>query len=45
MAVSLLKSVLLYCPIYKQETLVNIKKSKLSVIRMSNLIFKEDNKL
>ena len=35
----------LYCPKCKQETLVNVKKSKLSVIRMANLISKEDNEL
>lgn len=35
----------LYCPKCKQETLVNVKKAKLSVIRMADLIFKEDNEL
>ncbi|HCD91187.1 MAG TPA: conjugal transfer protein [Ruminococcaceae bacterium] len=35
----------LYCPKCKQETLVNVKKSKLSVIRMADLISKEDNEL
>lgn len=35
----------LYCPKCKQETLVNIKNTQLSVIRLNNLIFKEDNKL
>ena len=35
----------LYCPICKQETLVNVKNTQLSVIRLNNLIFKEDNKL
>ena len=35
----------LYCPKCKQETLVNVKKTQLSVIRLNNLIFKEDNKL
>ena len=35
----------LYCPKCKQETLVNAKNTQLSVIRLNNLIFKEDNKL
>lgn len=35
----------LYCPKCKQETLVNVKDTQLSVIRLNNLIFKEDNKL
>ena len=35
----------LYCPQCKQETLVNVKNAQLSVIRLNNLIFKEDNKL
>lgn len=35
----------LYCPKCKQETLVNVKNAQLSVIRLNNLIFKEDNKL
>ena len=35
----------LYCPKCKQETLVNVKNTNLSVIRLNNLIFKEDNKL
>ena len=35
----------LYCPKCKQETLVNGKNTQLSVIRLNNLIFKEDNKL
>lgn len=35
----------LYCPKCKQETLVNVKKTNLSVIRMSNLISEEDNGL
>ena len=35
----------LYCPKCKQETLVNVKKSKLSVIRMANLISKEDRRI
>ena len=35
----------LYCPKCKQETLVNVKNTQLSVIRLNNLIFKEDNKL
>ena len=34
----------LYCPKCKQETLVNVKNTQLSVIRLNNLIFKEDNK-
>ena len=34
----------LYCPKCKQETLVNVKNTQLSVIRLHNLIFKEDNK-
>lgn len=33
----------LYCPKCKQETLVNVKKTNLSVICMSNLISKGDN--
>jgi len=40
-----LKNFPLYCPKCKQETLVNVKKSKLSVIRMADLISKEDNEL
>ena len=35
----------LYCPKCKQETLVNVKNTHLSVIRLNSLIFKEDNKL
>lgn len=35
----------LYCPKCKQETLVNVKNTQLSVIRLNNLILKEDNKL
>ena len=35
----------LYCPKCKKETLVNVKNTQLSVIRLNNLIFKEDNKL
>ena len=35
----------LYCPKCKQETLVNVKNTQLSVIRLNNLIFKEGNKL
>ena len=35
----------LYCPKCKQETLVNVKNTQLSVIRLNSLIFKEDNKL
>lgn len=35
----------LYCPKCKQETLVNVKNTQLSVIRLNNLFFKEDNKL
>lgn len=35
----------LYFPKCKQETLVNVKNAQLSVIRLNNLIFKEDNKL
>ena len=35
----------LYCPKCKQETLVNVKDTQLSVIRLNNLIFEEDNKL
>ena len=35
----------LFCPKCKQETLVNVKNTQLSVIRLNNLIFKEDNKL
>lgn len=35
----------LYCPKCKQETLVNVRNTQLSVIRLNNLIFKEDNKL
>ena len=35
----------LYCPKCKQETLVNVKNTQLSVIRLNNLIYKEDNKL
>ena len=35
----------LYCPKCKQETLVNVKNAQLSVIRLNNLIFEEDNKL
>lgn len=35
----------LYCPKCKQETLLNVKNTQLSVIRLNNLIFKEDNKL
>lgn len=35
----------LYCPKCKQETSVNVKNTQLSVIRLNNLIFKEDNKL
>lgn len=35
----------LYCPKCKQETLVNVKETNLSVIRMSNLMSKEDKKL
>ena len=35
----------LYCPKCKQETLVNVKNTQQSVIRLNNLIFKEDNKL
>ena len=35
----------LYCPKCKQETLVNVKNTQLSVIRLNNLIIKEDNKL
>ena len=35
----------LYCPKCKQETLVNVKNTQLSVIRLNNLIFEEDNKL
>ena len=35
----------LYCLKCKQETLVNVKDTQLSVIRLNNLIFKEDNKL
>ena len=35
----------LYCPKCKQETLVNVKNTQLSVILLNNLIFKEDNKL
>ena len=35
----------LYCPKCKQEALVNVKNTQLSVIRLNNLIFKEDNKL
>ena len=35
----------LYCPKCKQETLVNVKNTQLSVIRLNDLIFKEDNKL
>ncbi|MGN0566167.1 MAG: cysteine-rich KTR domain-containing protein [Candidatus Limousia pullorum] len=35
----------LYCPKCKQETLVNVKKTNLSVICMSNLISKEDKEL
>ena len=35
----------LYCPKCKQETLVNVKNTQLSVIQLNNLIFKEDNKL
>ena len=35
----------LYCPKCKQETLVNVKNTQLSVIRLNNLIFKEDIKL
>ena len=35
----------LYCPKCRQETLVNVKNTQLSVIRLNNLIFKEDNKL
>ena len=35
----------LYCPKCKQDTLVNVKNTQLSVIRLNNLIFKEDNKL
>ncbi len=35
----------LYCPKCKQETLVNVKKTNLSVIRMSNLISEEDSNL
>ena len=30
----------LYCPKCKQETLVNVKNTQLSVIRLNNLIFK-----
>ena len=40
-----LKNFPLYCPKCKQETLVNVKNTQLSVIRLNNLIFKEDNKL
>ena len=42
---TVLKNYPLYCPKCKQETLVNVKKAKLSVIRMADLIFKEDNEL
>ena len=35
----------LYFPKCKQETLVNVKNTQLSVIRLNNLIFEEDNKL
>ena len=35
----------LYCPKCKQETLVNVKNTQRAVIRLNNLIFKEDNKL
>ena len=35
----------LYCPKCKQETLVNVKNTQLSVIRLNNLIFKEENKI
>ena len=35
----------LYCTKCKQETLVNVKNTQLSVIRLNNLIFKEGNKL
>ena len=42
---TILKNYPLYCPKCKQETLVNVKKSKLSVIRMADLISKEDNEL
>ena len=35
----------LYCPKCKQETLVNVKNTQLSVIRLNNLIFKYGNKL
>ena len=40
-----LKNFPLYCPKCKQETLVNVKNTQLSVIRLNNLIFEEDNKL
>ena len=35
----------LYCPKCKQKTLVNVKNTQLSVVRLNSLIFKEDNKL
>lgn len=35
----------LYCPKCKQETLVNVKKTQLSVIHMTNLISKENKEL
>ena len=35
----------LYCPKCKQETLVNVKRTSLSVIRAANSISKEENKL
>ena len=33
------------CPTCKQETLVNVKRTSLSVIRAANSISKEENKL
>ena len=35
----------LYCAKCKQETLVNVKRTSLSVIRAANSISKEENKL
>ena len=35
----------LYCPKCKQETLVNVKRTSLSVIRAAISISKEENKL
>ena len=42
---TVLKNFPLYCPKCKQETLVNVKETNLSVIRTVNQISKEEDEL